>query len=598
MAERDNNAARFTVGIDLGTTNTTLSYSVADDESTSAPEVLTIEQVLHANELGTLPRLPSFAYLPAEGELPEGAIALPWDKKREYAVGAFAQERGSQVPGRVVASAKSWLSHSAIDRKSPILPWQAPDDVPKISPVTASARYLTHLKEAWAQTHPEAPLEDQDLVVTVPASFDPVARQLTEEAAREAGLEKRLTLLEEPTAAVYAWLAQSGEGWRKQVEVGDVVLVCDIGGGTTDFSLITVSEQEGNLVLERVAVGDHILLGGDNMDLALAYTLKAQLESEGKAIDDWQLRALTHGCRVAKERLLEDESNKSQSVVIPGRGKKLIGGSIKVDLTRDTVDQVLLEGFLPEVSSSDRPQAPRRVGLTEIGLPYASDAGITRHLAAFLGKQPAKEGTTFLHPTSVLFNGGVTRSALLRDRLCRIVDGWLTADGGAAVKVLEGTDPDLAVSRGAAYYGRVRLGRGVRIKGGTARTYYIGIERAGLAVPGVPPRVDAVCVAPFGMEEGTEVQLARDLGLVVGEQASFRFFSSTTRKEDAVGTETSPGEDLTELDPIETTLEGEAGQVVPVQVSARVTEVGTLELAAVEKASGRRHKLEFNVRVE
>jgi molecular chaperone DnaK (HSP70) len=463
--------------------------------------------------------------------------------------------------------------------------------------VAAAARYLEHLKEAWLQAHPDAPLEEQDLVITVPASFDPVARQLTEEAARDAGLGGRLTLLEEPQAAVYSWLSQSGEGWRKQVEVGDVVLVCDIGGGTTDFSLITVSDDDGNLVLERVAVGDHILLGGDNMDLALAYTLRAQLEEEGKNIDDWQLRALTHGCRAGKERLLEDEALEAHTVVIPSRGKKLIGGSIKVELRRELVNQLLLDGFFPEVAKDARPEAARRVGLTELGLPYASDAGITRHLAAFLGKQPGHDGRAFLHPTRVLFNGGVTRSQLLRDRLCGILDGWLADDGGVSVKVLEGDDPDLAVSRGGAYYGGVRRGRGVRIKGGTARAYYIGIEKAGLAVPGVPPRLDAVCVAPFGMEEGTEVTLERELGLVVGEPAAFRFFSSTTRRDDAVADVTVPRE-LEELDPIETTLEGEAGAVVPVKLHARITEVGTLELSAVESASEKRWKLEFNVRVE
>ncbi|MFZ9887835.1 MAG: Hsp70 family protein [Myxococcota bacterium] len=589
--------ARFTVGIDLGTTNTTLSFIEAEAEGAVDPTVLPIPQVVHASEVGSLPMLPSFAYLPAAGELPSGAIALPWDPNREFALGAFARERGAQVPGRVVSSAKSWLSHGAVDRRGAILPWQAADDVEKISPVTASARYLEHLREAWDSAHPDAPLASQDIVLTVPASFDPVARQLTEEAARAAGLGARLTLLEEPTAAVYAWLAQHGEGWRKQVEVGDVVLVCDIGGGTTDFSLITVAEDQGNLVLERVAVGDHILLGGDNMDLALAYTLQAQLEAEGKNIDDWQLRALTHGCRGAKERLLENGELAEQGVVIPGRGKKLIGGSLKVDLTRETLNAVLVEGFFPAVAATDRPAAPKRMGITEVGLPYASDAAITRHLAAFLGRQAADDGRAFRHPTAMLFNGGVTRSVLLRDRLLEIVNGWLTADGGQPLKVLPGVDPDLAVSRGAAYFGRVRLGRGVRIKGGTARSYYIGIERAGLAVPGVPPRFDAVCVAPFGMEEGSEAELQRELGLVVGEPAAFRFFSSTERKEDRVGDEATPRE-LTELDPIETTLAGDVGQVVPARLRVRVTEVGTLEIAAVESASGRRHRLEFNVRVE
>jgi molecular chaperone DnaK (HSP70) len=590
-------APRYCVGIDLGTTNCTLAFAEGDsDGKAPAPAVLELPQVMHAKEVGAIARLPSFLYLPGEGELPEGAIALPWDAARDYVVGGFAQERGAQVPARVVASAKSWLSHAQVDRRAPVLPWGAPDDVPKLSPVTASARYLTHLREAWDATHQGAALAEQDIVVTVPASFDPVARQLTEEAARDAGLAERMTLLEEPTAAVYAWVAQTGDGWRKQVEVGDHILVCDIGGGTTDFSLISVSEEDGNLVLERVAVGDHILLGGDNMDLALAYTLKAKLEADGKNIDDWQLRALTHGCRAAKERLLEDPALENHGVVVPGRGKKLVGGTMKVDLDRGTLDQVLLEGFFPEVDSDARPVSPKRVGLTELGLPYASDAGVTRHLAAFLGKQAPKD-KSFLHPTALLFNGGVTRSQLLRDRICGVLNGWLESDGGQPTKVLDGADPDLAVSRGAAYYGLVRRGQGVRIRGGTARSYYIGIERAGLAVPGIPPRLDGVCIAPFGLEEGSEVELGRELGLVVSEAVSFRFFSSTTRQEDAVG-DAVDVDQLEELDPIETTIEGDGDQVVPVHVHARVTEVGTLELSAVESASERRHKLEFNVRVE
>ncbi len=575
---------RFTIGIDLGTTNTALAAAPLDDPK-AAPSAFAVEQVTNAGEHAARPLLPSFLYLPADVELPAGSLALPWDGARAFTVGAFARDRASAVPGRVVSSAKSWLCHTGVDRRSAILPLQAPEDLAQLSPVDVSARILRHLVEAWDQAHPDAPIAEQDVVLTVPASFDAVARALTEEAAKSVGLE-RLTLLEEPQAALYAWVAQRGDAWRKQVNVADLILVVDIGGGTTDFSLIEVKDEGGNLTLHRVAVGDHILLGGDNMDLALAHRLKAKLEDEGKTVDDWQLRALMHSCRAAKEMLLEDPKKKSAPIVVPGRGSKLIGGTMKTELSREELDQTLLDGFFPEVNADARPAAQRKTGLMTFGLPYAQDAGITRHLAAFLnGKQPKR----------VLFNGGVTKSALLRGRILSIVNSWLPA----AIDELDSADLDLAVAMGAAYYGRARTGKGVRIKGGASRAYYVGIERAEMAVPGVAPRIDAVCIAPLGMEEGSEVVLPMELGLVVGEPATFRFFSSTTRTDDAPSTTVDPKKaELTELSPIETTLEGPSGAVLPVKLEARVTEVGTLELNAIESASKKKHKLEFNIRVE
>jgi molecular chaperone DnaK (HSP70) len=584
MSETESTNGRWAIGIDLGTTNTALA-AVPLAEEKAAPAPFAIEQVTNAGEHSARALLPSFLYLPAEVELPAGSLALPWDKERTFTVGAFARDRASAVPGRVVSSAKSWLCHAGVDRRAPILPVQAPEDLPKLSPVEVSRRVLQHLVEAWQLSHPEAPLAEQDVVLTVPASFDAVARALTEEAAKAAGFE-RLTLLEEPQAALYAWVAQHGEQWRKRVKVGDNILVVDIGGGTTDFSLIEVKDEGGNLVLQRVAVGDHILLGGDNMDLALAYRLKAKLEGEGKAIDDWQLRSLMHGCRAAKEMLLEEPKKKSAPIAVPGRGSKLVGGTVRTELTREELDETLLSGFFPEVEASARPAQPRRAGLMTIGLPYAQDAGITRHLAAFLDGRA---------PTHLLFNGGVTKSQLLRERILGIVNRWLPAP----LDELGSSDLDLAVAVGAAYYGRARTGKGLRIKGGASRAYYVGIERAELAVPGVAPRVDAVCIAPLGMEEGSEVELPMELGLVVGEPATFRFFSSSARPEDQPSITVDPQKaDLAELSPIETTLEGPQGAVLPVKLHARVTEVGTLELSAVETASHKRHKLEFNIRVE
>ncbi len=587
----------YAIGIDLGTTNCALAAAEVA-EGAPAPEAFAVPQVIHPGEVRPQPLLPSFLYLPSATELPEGALALPWHAGGNDAVGRFAQERGAATPTRMVSSAKSWLSYAGVDRRAEILPWEAPDEVPKVSPLTASARYLHHLRAAWDAEHPGAPLAEQDLVLTVPASFDAVARELTVEAALAAGLPD-LRLLEEPQAALYAWLADRGASWRDQLSVGDTILVCDVGGGTTDFSLICVREIEGTLELERIAVGDHILLGGDNMDLALAWTVRMRLEQQGTRIDDWQMRGLTYSCRVAKEAMFEDPERQEHPLVIPGRGSRLVGGTIRAELSRFELDSTLLEGFFPVVGPDERPAVPRKLGLTTLGLPYASDAGITRHLAAFLGRDglPRGEGHSLTHPTALLFNGGVTRSAIVRDRICRILGFWAESEGGSAPRVLEGGHPDLAVSRGAAYYAQMRAQGGVRIKGGTARAYYIGVERAMLAVPGIPPRVDALCVAPFGMEEGSEVELPEPFGLVVGEPASFRFFGSSERRADTVGSVAHPA-DLEELSPIETVLDGQAGQVVAVKLRAAVSAVGTLELSAVDTDSGKRWRLSFDVRVE
>jgi hypothetical protein len=381
-------------------------------------------------------------------------------------------------------------------------------------------------------------------------------------------------------------VAKLGDNWRKEVKVGELILVVDIGGGTTDFSLIEVKDEAGSLALHRVAVGEHILLGGDNMDLALAYRVKGKLADEGKELDDWQMRSLQFACRHAKESLLESSKKEKAALAIAGRGSKLVGGTIRTELTREELDEVLLDGFFPHVKADARPMRVPRAGLTTLGLPYAQDAAVTRHLAAFLeGKQPQH----------VLFNGGVTKSPLLRERLTTQLTKWLGKD----VHVLDAADLDLAVAQGAAYYGRARTGKGLRIRGGASRSYYVGIERAELAVPGVPPRVDAICIAPFGMEEGTEAELPIELGLVVGEPATFRFFSSRERKDDAVASVIDPKKGaLEELAPIETELPGQSGAFVPVKLRAKVTEVGTLEINAVELATQKRHRLEFNIRVE
>jgi molecular chaperone DnaK (HSP70) len=584
---------RFIVGIDLGTTNCAVAH--VDLQNLDAGIVpFAIPQVVAQGEVAERPTLPSFLLLPSATEVAAEAMSLPWTARPPSVVGAFARDRGAELPHRLVASAKSWLSHTGVDRKAAVLPWRGAEieehePGEQVSPVEASSRYLGHMRAAWNQAHPDALLESQEVFLTVPASFDAVARELTVLAARQAGLTN-VTLLEEPQAAFYSWLSRKGDDWRKALQPGDSVIVCDVGGGTTDFSIIAVGDDgTGNLVLERVAVGDHILLGGDNMDLALAHTAAQRL---GSKLNDTQQRGLVHACRRAKEQLLSAEAPAKMPVTVLGRGSKLIGGTLRTELSREDVQQFLLDGFFPQVTADARPQKRRAVGLRELGLPYASDAAITRHLAEFLARHNRK-------PTAILFNGGVMKGDALRERVGQVVSSWF---GKTALPSLAGTDLDLAVAHGAAYYGLVRHGRGIRIRGGIGRSYYIGIEAAMPAIPGFAPPIKAMCVAPFGMEEGSAAGLpGEELGLVVGETAEFRFFASPDRPDDKPGTLVDPdAASLDELDPVETTLPAEAGaepgQAVPVTLESKVTEVGTLELWCVARQGRGRWKLEYSVR--
>ncbi|HZB46661.1 MAG TPA: Hsp70 family protein [Pyrinomonadaceae bacterium] len=608
---------RYIVGIDLGTTNSALAqFDTAAAEGEARIAVEGVPQLVNPNEVEERTLLPSFLYVPGEMDFPKGALALPWEREPQVFAGELARKRGAENPVRLVASAKSWLSYAAVNRAAPILPWGAPEEVRKLSPVEVSAQYLAHLRQAWdarvnAKKNPELALSEQEVLLTVPASFDEEARELTLRAAEQAGL-KRVTLLEEPQAAFYAWIDAQGESWRKRIKVGDLILVCDVGGGTTDFSLITVSEENGELALERVAVGEHILLGGDNMDLALARLLQQRLEEEGHRVDTWQLQGLWHQCRLAKEKLFAEPKSQKQPVTLLGKGSKLVGGTIKTELRREDLERVLTDGFFPVVGREEMPARQRRIGFQELGLPYAADAAVTKHLARFLAQQASGgDGTDvirrgpsgFACPTHVLFNGGVMKAAMLRERVVRVLDEWVRAEGFEPLGergVLDAPDLDHAVARGAAYYGKAKRGRGVRIRSGAPRTYYIGIESAMPAVPGMPAPLKALCVVPFGMEEGTEAAIpGREFGLVVGEPAEFRFLSSTTRKQDEIGQLVEDwGDEIEESSPLEVTLkvEGKDDTVLPVRLETRVTEVGTLEAWCVARDGSDRWKLEFNIR--
>ncbi|ENB2047409.1 MULTISPECIES: Hsp70 family protein [Vibrio harveyi group] len=622
---------KFSVGIDLGTTHCVMSFVDTHDEDARV-EVMPIPQLTAPGTVETRSQLGSFLYQPHEHEMNPQSRVLPWSSEPKALVGAIARNLGSKTPIRLVASAKSWLCHAGVNRRDAFLPAGSPEEVEKVSPLRATELYLEHLKDAWNHTNPNHNLADQDVTITVPASFDPAARDLTAEAARNVGFV-HLTLLEEPQAALYNWIDNSDDKWRDEVEVGDIVLVVDIGGGTTDLSLVEVTEDDGNLTLNRIAVGEHILLGGDNMDLALAYRLKMKLAQEGKELQPWQVQAMTHACRDAKEALLNDSELQSVPIVVPSRGSKLLGATLKTELTQEEVQQTLVDGFFPQVAITDHPVQRNRGALTQMGLPYAQDAGITRHIAAFLSKQAnalsasgngaeaaaqdfnpfanmpgmpgadAAQSADFIKPTAILFNGGVLKSKLLATRLEDTINEWLIEADAEMAKRLTGVDLDLAVASGAAYYGSVRRGQGVRIRGGIASAYYVGIESAMPAIPGMAPPMEALCVAPFGMEEGSSVDVpSQEFGLIIGQPVNFQFFGSTVRRDDLAGTHLDywAPEELEELPEIQVTLpvsEGRReGEVVPVTLASRVTELGTLYLEAIAADNGQKWHVEFDVR--
>ena len=586
-------SAQYVIGIDLGTTNSVLAYAALSEDKPQV-QVLPIPQLVSANTLESRPVLPSFLYLATKEEIVAKAYNAPWSTSVSEAVGYAARSLSAEFPERTVGAAKSWLCHSKVDRHQSILPWQAPDSVAKISPVTASQRYLEHLIAAWQQAFPESPIRDQQVVLTVPASFDASARELTREAALNAGLPDSFVLLEEPQAATYAWLSGVGDRWRRLLNVGDRLLICDIGGGTTDLTLIEVAEESGELTLQRAAVGNHLLVGGDNMDLALAHFVVQLFEQKGLHLDPWQSISLWHSCRNAKEALLAATGLDSQTISVPGRGSRLIGGLVSVTVDRNAATDLLLDGFLPTAQLSSKP-TKSRAGFREIGLPYESDTGITRHLAVFLQQSLGGNGLTH-----VLLNGGVFKSHALRARLLQQLQEWFPQN---APKLVEGAeDLDFSVARGACFYGWTKQRGGVRIRGGTARSYYVGIETAGLAIPGIGRPLKALCVVPAGMEEGTETAVpSESIGLIVGEAARFRFFSSPVRNSDRPGELLSrwSQDEISETDSLEATLpaaESTDDEYVPVKFHSRITELGVLELWCVHESEDKRWKLEFSVR--
>jgi len=595
--------ARYLVGIDLGTTHTVVAYAELNAVP-AVPQLFEIEQLVAPGEVAARPLLPSVRYHPAPGELAEADILLPWPEadlgiRLPASVGGeLARELGSRAPGRLVTSAKSWLSHRSVDRTEPILPWGAPGDVGKISPLHASASYLAHVRAAWNSRFPHHPLQDQEIVLTVPASFDEGARALTLEAAQIAGLAG-VRLIEEPQAACYDWLSRHEKDLNRSLEGVRLLLVCDVGGGTTDFTLIKVEHRDGVPRLTRIAVGDHLMLGGDNMDLALAHVTEGRIMTSGVKLGAASLSQLVQQCRLAKERLLAPRAPERTTVTVVGAGTRLIGKARSAELGRDEVRQILVEGFFPLTAPEDKPQRVRG-GIVEFGLPYAADPAVTRHLSAFLARyahasgealgEAVPDATGFPAPDAVLLNGGVFRSATLAERLLELLASW----AARPVRLLENEDPDLAVARGAVAYGLGRHGRGLRIGAGSARSYFLILDdRCG-------QRTRAVCVLPRGTEEGREIRLQERVFLLrLGQPVRFHLTASTGDRLFQPGELAEIDElEFARLPPLAAVLPQEAGaQEESVNVAAVLTEVGTLQMSCVAVDDpAKKWSLEFQLR--
>jgi len=591
---------RYIVGIDLGTTNSAVSYvDLQVGERSRRTEIFPIPQLTGPGEVSNLPVLPSFLYIPGEYDIAREALSLPWPTPEDHFAGVFARDHGSRIPSRLVTSAKSWMCHSNADRHAKILPWGADSEVAKVSPVQASALYLAHIRKAWNHAHQsdDAALEDQVVIITIPASFDEVARELTVEAATMAGLPG-VILLEEPLAAFYSWLMTHENDWGEYVRPGELILVCDVGGGTTDFTLIYLRDADGRVGFERIAVGNHLILGGDNIDLTLARHIEMQVARQKISLHGDRWKTLCHQSRQAKERILGGVSEQER-ITILGEGGKLIGGTFTATLNRRDIEETVLNGFFPLVSANDRKQPIQRKGITEFGLPYEQEPAITRHLGWFLEQHGADVarylGKTRPVPDLVLFNGGSVKPAVIQEQIRRSIVSWFDLPESELPKILANPDPDLAVSLGAAYYGLVKIGRGVRVGSGSPRSYYLEV-----AAQGAGEKRQAICLVERGLEEGSRIELQDHAFEVLANQpVTFNLYSSNYRSGDRQGDVIAIDDSLTALEPLQTIIhfgkKGEKTQL-PIHLVADYTEVGTLALWCRSLTSDHRWKLHFQLR--
>lgn len=619
---------RYVVGIDLGTTNSAVSYAdltQIDTKRTNAGigseiKVFKVPQLTGPGEFSPVSVLPSFLYIPGEYDVSKDALKHPWKKESDLFAGVFAREHGSQIPSRLVSSAKSWLCHSRADREAPILPWGS-ENVDKISPVKATSEYLRHIRKAWNYFVKDEDLflENQFTVITVPASFDEAAREYTLKAAKEAGFGKNITLLEEPLAAFYAWVTRHEHDWQSHVKTDDLILVCDVGGGTTDFTLISLKEAQGSPRFERVAVGDHLILGGDNIDLTLARYVASKFKQKTTLTPD-QWKTLSYKCRAAKETLLSDSAEKGDEnrvrIVLRGEGRSLISNTLSADLEKDELEEILCKGFFPDVEPS-LPN-PKKAGkaMAEFGLPYEQEPAITRHIGwflerhredikAILGKEPI--------PDHILFNGGSLKPSVFQNKIRSAIGKWFSCEDQALPVLLDNSDPDLSVALGASYYGLVKQGVGVRVGSGSPRSYYIGIasdvlpnkQRIPSDDPGNSETGDTtcekvLCVVERGLDEGSMIPLPEmEFEVVTNQPVLFSMFSSSFRSGDKSGDILQVDDSLTPLPPLKTVInfgkKGESRQI-PVKVEAEYTEMGTLAMWCRSSVSSHRWKLQFQLR--
>jgi molecular chaperone DnaK (HSP70) len=584
------------IGIDLGTTNSALAWS----NRRGPIHTYEVPQLVASGEISRVSTLPSFLYFTDAAERDNGSARLPWDPSPSVVAGLFAREEGTLIPSRQISSAKSWLSNVRVDRTAALLPWGA-ESGPKLSAVDASTRLLAHLRDAWNHDHPSPDnalrLERRPIVLTVPASFDEEGRELTVQAARDAGFEQ-LVLLEEPLAALYAWIARHRRELSSVFGQGALILVCDVGGGTTDFSLIRAGIEEGDVAFERIAIGEHLLLGGDNLDLALAMLVEQKLRDPGR-LSLTQRQILRRKCSAAKEHLLSDSNSESVTITILGSGRGVIGGGMSANLTRTEVVDAILNGFLPVTAADELPARDRRMGLRELGLPYETEPAITKHLAAFLSRAARTTGTPSLaRPDAVLFNGGFFVPALARDRVLDALARWL----GDRPRVLENERPESAVAIGAAFYGRLRhvpsQSRRLLIRAGSARAYYVGVQSPGSAPS--TTAAEAICILPRGTEEGSRFELDREFTIFTNQPAAFTLYSSPVRTDALNALVTLKDEDdVTRHAPLVTALRfGKRSRRVPLAVRLAVsfTETGTLELWCESRTTDHRWRLAFNLR--
>lgn len=586
------NSANYFVGIDLGTTHTVVAY-LPKQQTAQSIEIFAVEQLVTLGEVAARPLLPSVRYHPAVGEV--SAADLVFAPQGETAIiGEAARVLGAKTLGRLVTSAKSWLSHPSVDAQADILPWGSHADVSKVSPLEASASYLAHIRSVWRHRFPDDPLEQQEIVLTVPASFDEGARSLTLAAAKLAGLPQ-VRLLEEPQAVCYDWLRCHAGRIQQALHNVHLLLVCDVGGGTTDLTLIKVELGQQEPKLTRIGVGDHLMLGGDNIDLALAHVAESRLITDGKRLSSADFSYLLEQCRIAKEKLLDEHAPEQWRVTLLGGGSRLIGATRSVELTRAEVRAIALDGFFP-LSGLDELPDRKRSGMVEFGLPYASEPAVSKQIAGFLHlhqhvAQEALQGLGRV-PDALLLNGGVFRSRPISQRVVELLTAW----GGKTPVLLENKHPELSVALGAVSYAVALRDKQLKIGGGSPRSYFLVVDSATATTAR-----QGVCILPRGSEEGNEIVLPdRQFALRLGVPVRFHLVSIATDTEYQPGELVDIDDDLFHsLPPLAVAFTPEAGaaQEVVVQLAVTQTEIGTLQIQCVAIANNaQRWDVEFQLR--